>query len=489
MKGFHFGTKCQAFHQITDSEPITILLITMHTRRTPSRSSLDKSPSSSTPNNFSEGQIFLLKEKFQSRQYINNKEAEKLAKDLKMSVKQIKVWFQNMRRKVKNNDKKADFKIDDNNKQFDIKQPNVPVLRDLNTLKSLKNSFESGEIVLDDDEEDNGNTEEDVSMDEVINNDHLDISTLETSSLLKFDSVITDVLKAKAAPEDTTPLITKCTTTNEYIEQLLKNIEDLEDGIKEKEGDVYFMQKDLDEAKENLEAKERVLNTIQQSIPKVVKDHKDALNKKDAEILELQLKVTDMNETIKNYERVKKEHVKEDSNLVGQRDEMNKMKSLLSDKEKLCQELTSSVKQNEIKMTELENKNSVLQENLANKDDEIKILKFKLKQTEHMEFLNTDLKERLDKNQCLYKKLLEKEEKFQQNMSDLEFDLYSKTIEVKSMSDTINRLNEKIKDLQSNNSMEEVNSMNMSYHSSESDSLSFNHSVVNELFLDIINNI
>ena len=69
------------------------------------------------------------------------------------------------------------------------------------------------------------------------------------------------------------------------------------------------------------------------------------------------------------------------------------------------------------------------------------------------------------------------------------FDLYSKTIEVKSMSDTINRLNEKIKDLQGINPMEEGNSMNMSYHSSESDSLSFNHSVVNELFLDIINNI
>ena len=205
------------------------LQFTMHTRRSITRLSPEKSPSSSTSTQFSEAQIFILKEKFQINQYIRNKEAEKLSKDLKMSVKQIQVWFSNMRRKVRNNSKKPDFKVDEKDRQFEIKQPNVPVLRNLNSLKALKDSFDSGEIVLDDDDG-NEATEEDVSMEEeVINNDHLDISTLETSSLIKFDFVITDVLKAKAAiPEDTTPLITKCTTTNEYIEQLLKNIEDLE---------------------------------------------------------------------------------------------------------------------------------------------------------------------------------------------------------------------------------------------------------------------
>ena len=75
----------------------------MHTRRSVSRSSPEKSPTSPTPTQYSEGQIFLLKEKFQNNQYIRSKEAEKLSKELKMSVKQIQVWFSNMRRKVRNN--------------------------------------------------------------------------------------------------------------------------------------------------------------------------------------------------------------------------------------------------------------------------------------------------------------------------------------------------------------------------------------------------
>merc|ERR1712133_284818 len=195
-----------------------------------------------------------------------------------------------------------------------------------------------------------------------------------------------------------------------------------------------------------------------------------------------------MKETIKIYEKVKKEPVKESKD-DDQKHEINQLRQQLSEKEKLCEELRNSVQQKENKVTEFENKNSMLQENIFSKEDEIKILKFKQKQTEHLEFLNKDLSERLDKSQFLYKKLLEKEETFQQKISDLEFELYSKTIDVKSMSDTINRLNEKIQNLQGSGSTEAESSMSLTSQSSEGDSLSFNHSVVNELFMDIVNSI
>ena len=90
----------------------------------------------------------LLYRRFQTQQYIDHREATEISKEINMPVKMIKAWFSNMRRKVKRNSKNKDYLNDSN--QFDIKQPTVSVLMDMNHLNSLKTSLESGEIVIND---------------------------------------------------------------------------------------------------------------------------------------------------------------------------------------------------------------------------------------------------------------------------------------------------------------------------------------------------
>ena len=234
----------------------------------------------------------LLYRRFQTQQYIDHREATEISKEINMPVKMIKAWFSNMRRKVKRNSKNKDYLNDSN--QFDIKQPTVSVLMDMNHLNSLKTSLESGEIVIND-TDDEFNKDDLEQEDEVFNRPSLD--TTATHRLFD-DSTEADIAKllsyTASLEEDRTPLIKQCTTTNGYISTLLEKIEELEDGIKDKEGEVYFMKKDLDQAKADLDNKERVLNTIQQSIPKVVKDHKDALASKDAEIIDWKFKYEDL---------------------------------------------------------------------------------------------------------------------------------------------------------------------------------------------------
>ena len=74
---------------------------------------------------------------------------------------------------------------------------------------------------------------------------------------------------------------------------------------------LYLTKKELTGCKEHLESKERVLKTIQQSIPRVVGDHKRNLDLKDTEILALknkfdfsQNKITELRGEV---ERLKKE--------------------------------------------------------------------------------------------------------------------------------------------------------------------------------------
>ena len=73
-----------------------------------------------------------------------------------------------------------------------------------------------------------------------------------------------------------------------------------------------------------------------------------------------------------------------------------------------------------------------------------------------------------------------------QKISDLEVDLYSKRIEVQSMSDTIKRLNEKLQDV--HNKKTEVSEESFTVTSDEK-CVSFNESVINDLFSDIVENI
>ena len=78
---------------------------------------------------------------------------------------------------------------------------------------------------------------------------------------------------------------------------------------------LYLTKKELTGCKEHLESKERVLKTIQQSIPRVVSDHKKNLELKDTEILELRNKF-DSSETRNIELRGELARLKKESQLI-----------------------------------------------------------------------------------------------------------------------------------------------------------------------------
>jgi len=94
-----------------------------------------------------------------------------------------------------------------------------------------------------------------------------------------------EVVKEKIVKTDSKP----CTKEEDLVEELLRRIEELEEDLKDREGDLYYTKKDLESVQATLEGKERVLNTVQESIPKVVSEHKKALQNKDDKISELKL--------------------------------------------------------------------------------------------------------------------------------------------------------------------------------------------------------
>merc|ERR1712129_214258 len=94
-----------------------------------------------------------------------------------------------------------------------------------------------------------------------------------------------EVVKEKIVKTDSKP----CTKEEDLVEELLRRIEELEEDLKDREGDLYYTKKDLESVQATLEGKERVLNTVQESIPKVVSEHKKALQNKDDKISDLKL--------------------------------------------------------------------------------------------------------------------------------------------------------------------------------------------------------
>jgi len=401
----------------------------------------------------------LLHRRFKTQQYIDHREATNISKEINMPVKMVKAWFHNMRRKVKRNSLNKKNSNDSN--QYDIKQPKVSVLMDMNYLNSLKNSLESGEIVINDTDDDKLNREDLEEEDEVI-----DKPSLDSSHKLFDENTEADIAKllsyTASLEEDKTPLIKQCTTTNGYISTLLEKIEELEDGIKDKEGEVYFMKKDLDQAKEELDNKERVLNTIQQSIPKVVRDHKDAIASKDAEIINWKFK----------YEELSKEMVDRDSKRQKLNDNIETDSKKADSKTIINEDTNISIGCQTNDAPEAPNQEKeliILTEKNQELVDEIKLLKFKLKQYTLLEIQKIDLQEKLDTKQMMCLNMTAKNEEAHEKISELEFELNVKTVEIKSMGETIKRLNSRIEEMQSNNT--------------------FNQSVVDEIFADIVDTI
>ena len=277
-----------------------------------------------------------------------------------------------------------------------------------------------------------------------------------------------------------TPLIKECTTKNQYVEILLQKIEYLEDAIKEKEGKVYFAEKELLETQDKLNRTEIVLNTVQESIPKVVSDHKKALLEKDAEILKWKAQAEEVTKASKNNEenlrdnntRLEeeinelKDNIKK-RNLDQEKDpneeseklkvQINQLQSELKNKDDDLEVMRSKLLHTEKDEPERDIKEQAekkfkvhitqLQNELKQKDDDFKIMRFKVRQAEQNEKIRIELEETGKKLGIEVEKLRQSVEIETQKRADLELDVFSKSVEIKSMAQTISTLNEKLQNL------------------------------------------
>ena len=137
-------------------------------------------PSSTSAADISDNQLRVLNNFFQSNQFVSHNEAEQISKDIRMPIAKIKAWFINMRRKSKRHSLKdsssEDLDVTIQEQYPNVKLPTVDVLMDMKTINALKNSLESIEIVIDDEDELH-------KKDEAVF-DEKDVSELDTSTLL-----------------------------------------------------------------------------------------------------------------------------------------------------------------------------------------------------------------------------------------------------------------------------------------------------------------
>ena len=367
---------------------------------------------------FKDSQVTVLSRAFGLKQHLSPSEVEKLARQTKLSQKQVRTWFANKRSRWKLGKSTAFSKI-----------AKVAVLMDMNTINALKESIlmhsNADNVVGDDSNE----SDESMSLSEKTSVlDRQRVSLKQTKFLM--------MEKENPNGETETPLIKQCTSTNKYLENLLQKIEELEDCLKEREGELYFTKKELAGCKEDLESKERVLKTIQQSIPRVVSDHKKNLELKDTEILELRNKF-ESSET-RNIElrgelaRLKKEI----------QDGGRKEVTLLRAQNEQYQETVRDLKQ---KLAENSPRNQLVCK--SGNDSEEQKLRVKLKENQclllesSLGATRNQLVECKDQNAELQRREFQNVEK----ISVLQFELHSKSAELDTMGLVIRRLNDKIK--------------------------------------------
>lgn len=323
----------------------------------------------------------------------------------------------------------------------------------------------------------------------------------------------------KPEPKNSKP----CTREEDLVEELLRRIEELEEDLKDKDGDLYYTKKDLESVQATLEGKERVLNTVQESIPKVVSEHKKALQTKDDAISELELSNSKLREELKvqpkseltdvEVEKLKEANIKLENKkdcievefvdkLKAKEEENDRLKLSINelkreivkkeqlqesqvqingeikqlkqknedDIEKIKQKNEEQIKQfnqkneNEIKELKQKNEDEINQlkqtieksekrigqvlRDIGEKDDEIKILKYKERQACDYQTSVEETKRLLEENRKDTLALKDYERKLTRKISSLEFDLYTKTAESGTQALIISRLNEKIQQQQ-----------------------------------------
>jgi len=243
----------------------------------------------------------------------------------------------------------------------------------------------------------------------------------------------------------------------DLVEGLLRSIETLENELEAKETDLQNSKKDLEAVQATLVGKERVLNTVQESIPKVVSEHKNALQTKDDEITALKLQNSELQRELDTKKkgskmketdtsRLNSEH---DKALLSKENEINELKLLNSKLRKDFEENQEASKKNDVELCELKLVNSKLQKQLESKindgasttSDEVLELKEGIARLEkeksdievrltnklneskaeadELKMCNSNLRRELDENLESFKLQLKKNEDERVDMKDL----------------------------------------------------------------------
>jgi len=468
---------------------------------------------------FSSKQVERLEKEFARKSILNKDEREKIASELGMSDIQVRVWFQNRRRKNGRLTIDRQNAKDENPAYKKLRSVEVSALQPLADiiLMSQAQTIRKPEVV-------------DI-LDDSLESDE-DISLLEsTPAVLPSSPVTEEVLskkeksKAKKPIKENKKIDTKqvsrkeeekskqpepkhCTREEDLVEELLRKIEELEDDLKDKERDLYYTKKDLEANQVTLEGKERVLKTVQESIPRVVSEHKKTVESKDYEILALNIKLEELKkaqketpghssreggendnllkekeseltllkdslsvlqENVKDLEGTNAQYKQDNTTLRSDlklKDEaiaelkarvidLKKEKKQVNDNLDQVTNLKEQIDERNERLLELE-KQLVTRDNTIKeleklgiqKDDELKILKYKEKSLTSKESVD-QLNRQLEDSRRETLALRDYERQLNRKVSSLECDLYSRKAENESQSVVINRLNEKIKSLQS----------------------------------------
>jgi len=240
------------------------------------------------------------------------------------------------------------------------------------------------------------------------------------------------------------------TRDEDLIEKLFVKIEELEEGLREKEAELYYSKKDFDLLQDDKKSKEKILETLQDSIPKVVSDHKKSLEEKDMEIFELKVK----NDNLEKRYRSAGEGKSTEGELKGQLEALRKERM-----EKII--IESNLKEELRLKSEEMNKYKIEVEGRENlKEAEIAVLKVKIEgqknreegerllRLKELQSLDYEQKYRrteqaLHETKQKLELLANRCESQASRVEQLELDVFSKTAELESQSTIIAGLNEK----------------------------------------------
>jgi len=443
---------------------------------------------------FSEFQVKKLIEEFTMKNNISKEEAKILALEVGLKEDQIRRWFANRRnRSIRSSIPPMPVKqgkVDKNSKSHKLKSLEVSVLMPMSDIMSLSLK-ESPEVVdiLDDSLD---SDDEEVSLLEVSKvvtpaaapapkeqgpkaglaetssamPSHekipVKVKTVESgppklknsqnkagkpqkvgSSVKKKESKKKEVVKVKTI--DPNMLEGKpCTKQEELVEELLKSIERLEEDLKNQDADLYNTKKDLEAVQATLEGKERVLKTVQESIPKVVRDHKNAIQAKDEEIAALKLSTSKLKNELEAKEKVFMTEDTESRKQLSDHDQLSKDNEIIK-----LKAINSKLK----------DENEAIEKVSQKKDIDIRVLNEEVKQVKGdneklKEAKNAIEVELSDKLKVLGDEFKLEKAKFKKAMDEKKVDLEESQLkkheeECKQMKEVISECEEKIALLES----------------------------------------